>query len=38
MITRKQKSTVDTPKIKESKHTTTENHPITKESMRRRKK
>ena len=38
MITRKQKSTVDTLKIKESKHTTTENHQITEEESKRRRK
>lgn len=38
MITRKQKSIVDTPKIKESKHTTTENHQITNEESKRRRK
>ena len=38
MLTTKQKLTVDTQKIKrkESKHTTTENYQITKESKRRK--
>ena len=38
MVTTKQKLTVDTQKIKrkESKHTTTENYQITKESKRRK--
>lgn len=40
MQTTKQKSIVDTQKIKinESKHTTTENHQISKEESRRKRK
>ena len=34
MVTTKQKTMVDTQKIKESKHTTTENHQITKEERK----
>jgi len=40
MVTTKQKPRADTQKIKrkESKHTTTENHQITKEKGKRREK
>lgn len=38
MVTTKQKSIVDTQKIKKSKHTATEKHQITKEVSKRGRK
>lgn len=38
MVPTKQKPTADTQKLKESKHTPTENHQITKEKIKRKEK